>query len=107
MSKSRNDVVMIDLDKPRALKFTYSGLKKLSAVTGKTIAEIEQGVATIDYDLIEEMVHVGLNDDSVTIHDIPAMIDQAPHMGHILEQLNLAWRVAWGVPTDGGDNAGN
>lgn len=106
-----SDFVVIELDRPRKLKYSYTALKTLSQLTGKSIDELDRNVNPTDFDLIEKMVFCGLQMDaqdsgeSLTIDDIPNLLDKAPNFTYIVEKIMEAWLAAFGVKP--GDVQGN
>lgn len=98
-----NDVVIIELDRPRQLKFTHSALKTLVSLTNKSIEEIDAQFEVSNFDLLEQMVYCGLLKDAkdhgetLTLEQIPELLDYAPSFAHQIERVNAAWRVAFGA----------
>jgi len=104
MSKDKNDVVIIDLDRPRELKFNHTAMKTLVSLTGKTIEEIDQNIDLSDFESIETLIYCGLLKDAkdhgetLTPERTTELIDQAPNYIHTFEKITDAWRVAFGQP---------
>ena len=55
---SKNDIVIIQLDRPRELRYGHKALKKLVALTGRDIEDLEKGID--DLEEIEKIVYCGL-----------------------------------------------
>ena len=100
-----NDVVMIQLDRPRELRFTYSALKTLCALTGKTIEELDQNIDPTNFELFEKLVHCGLqydakkNGETLTIEQIPELLDEVPTFVGVVEKVREAWFATFGQST--------
>ncbi|WMT42850.1 hypothetical protein RE628_11500 [Paenibacillus sp. D2_2] len=100
MSKDKNDVVLIDLDRPRELRYGHKALKTLLAMTGKDIDSIDMD--NIDLGEIEKYLYCGLlsdakaNGETLKLENMEDLLDQAPSFGHIIEKMNEAFSVAFG-----------
>lgn len=100
---SNNDVVIIHLDRPRELKFTHGALKKLVAMTGKSIEELDSNLDVSNFEFLEQMIYCGLlkdakdNSETLKPEDIEGLLDYAPSFAHQLDQMMEAWRKAFGV----------
>jgi hypothetical protein len=102
MTKSidKNDVVVIKLDRPRFLRFGHKALKKLSALTGKGLANM--GMDDFDLEELEKILYCGLlsdakeNGDILKLEDMEDLLDYADSYNEILEALNLALANAFG-----------
>lgn len=109
-----NDVVIIQLDRPRQLKFGHTALKTLCELTGKTVEELdENGVVDLsDFDKTEKFAYCGLlndakaNGESLTLEQMPELLDMAPNQLHIMEKLTEAWAATFGVNLDLEGNQG-
>lgn len=99
-----NDVVIINLDRPRQLKFGHTALKTLVAMTGQTIEEIDQNLDVNNFDKLEQLVYCGLlkdakeRNETLDLEKIPELLDEAPSFVHTVEKVVAAWRVAFGAP---------
>lgn len=51
----KNDIVMIELDRPRELKFTHKVMKRFCAATGTKMSEIQDAVE--DYDNMTRLIY--------------------------------------------------
>lgn len=84
-NKEKNDIVMIELDRPRELKFTHKVMKRFCAATGCKLSEIEDTVD--DYGnmtmLIYEMLRA--DDPNLTPEQCDDLLDQVP-FGVILQK---------------------
>lgn len=97
---SRNDVTVIELDRPRVLRYGHKALKNLLAMTGKDIDSIDMD--NIDLGEVEKYLYCGLLSDAkesgetLRLEDMEDLLDQAPSFGHIIEKMNEAFSVAFG-----------
>lgn len=107
---NKNDVVILNLDRPRELRYGHKALKKISAATGKSMEEMEEG--NINFDDIELYLYYGLlsdarkNNEELKIEDMEDLLDQAPTYAHIMEAMQEAFTVAFGGLTEGNAPAG-
>lgn len=101
---NKNDVVIIDLDRPRQLRFGHSALKRLSALTGKSMEELE--METIDFGQVEEFIYCGLlsdareNGETLQLEDMENLLDQAPSFKHVIEKMQEAFHKSFGDLND-------
>lgn len=102
-----NDVVIIELDRPRQLKYTYLALKSLSSMTGKSIEDLDGKLDVVNnFEMLEQLVYCGLlkdardNNETLTMERIPELLDYAPTFVYVLEKVNAAWRVTFGAPAE-------
>lgn len=97
-----NDVVMMNLDRPREIRFGHKALKKVVAMTGKTLEEIENNGFS-DFEIVEKMAYCGLledaqeNGETLKLEDMEDLLDKAPNWAHVAESINRAFMVAFGV----------
>ena len=85
-----NDTVIIELDRPRELKLGHKALKRFSALTGKSLAELEEAVQ--HYDVMAALIYVMLAVDAekhgedLTPEQVDDLLEDVP----IYQQLQLA-----------------
>lgn len=107
MSKN-NDVVIIELDRPRELRYGHKALKTLSALTGLGIEEIEKE-AFGSFEMIEKLVYCGLlydakqHNETLTMEQMEDLLDSAPNYKHIMDRVQAAYLNAFGVNLDEGN----
>jgi hypothetical protein len=103
---SNNDIVIIELDRPRQLKFGHTALKTLEELTGITITALDEQMDLMNHELREKVIYCGLLKDAkdqgetLNLNQIPALLDEAPSIFHVLEKATKAWRVAFGQPAE-------
>jgi hypothetical protein len=99
-----NDVVMIQLDRPRELRYGHKALKKLSALTGKSMDELDSG--SIDFEQIEIFLYCGLlsdareNNETLKLEQMEDLLDEAPSYNHIIEKMEEAFAKSFGSKMD-------
>jgi len=101
MSKNteKNTMVIINLDRPRFLRFGHKALKQLGALTGKKLEEMDEN----DFDLadLEKVIWCGLQADAkehgevLKLEDMEDLLDQAESFGEIMEAMNKALEVSF------------
>lgn len=64
---NKNDVVIIELDRPRELRFGHKALKTYQAITGQSLEDLGQG--NFSFDDIEKLVYSGLLSDARANHE--------------------------------------
>lgn len=100
----KNDVVMINLDRPRELWFGHKALKTLGALTGKDIDALEMANG-MDLEEIEKIVYCGLLKDArahgetLTLEQMEDLLDYAPY-SEIMEKIQLAFQASFGTLVD-------
>lgn len=103
MKADNNDVVIIQLDRPRQLRFTHTAIKTLLAMTGMTMEELDQDMNFQNPEFIEQFAYCGLlrdaknNGETLQFEQMPDLLDESPSMAHTYEKLVEAWQVAFGV----------
>lgn len=73
----KNDVVILDLDRPRELRLGHKALKRFSALTGCSMAQMQN--ETQHYDRLALLIYVMLSEDEpdLTPEAVDELIDQA------------------------------
>lgn len=96
----KNDVVMIELDRPRELRYGHKAIKKLLALTGSSIEDID--LENIDLEEIEKYIYCGLlsdaknNNETLELSQMEDLLDLAPSYVHITEKMTEALNIAFG-----------
>lgn len=96
----KNDVVIINLDRPRVLWFGHRALKALVALTGKDIDAAMQ-MDTLDLEELEKIMYCGLlsdakeHNETLRLEDMEDLLDKAP-FHEIIEKLQQAFNAAFG-----------
>jgi hypothetical protein len=96
----KNDVVIINLDRPRVLRFGHKALKNITAMTGKNIDDFD--FADFGLEDIEKIMWYGLskdakeNNETLKLEDMEDLLDYAESYAEIFEKMNLAFDYAFG-----------
>jgi hypothetical protein len=101
MSKNtdKNNLIVINLDRPRFVKFGHKALKQLGTLTGKKLEEMDEN----DFDLadLEKIMWCGLqadareNGEQLKLEDMEDLLDSAESFGDIMTAMNQALEVAF------------
>lgn len=90
-----NDIVIIELDRPRTLKFTHKVMKRFCAATGAKMSDIQETVE--DYNnmtlLIYEMLRA--EDPELTPEQCDDLLDMVP-IGTVLQKGAQAIAAGFG-----------
>lgn len=98
----KNDVVMINLDKPRMLWYGHKALKTLCAITDSSLENIGNLLQDATFEDIEKIMYCGLltdakrHDETLNIEDMEDILDTAPY-SEIAEKLTQALSLSLGV----------
>jgi hypothetical protein len=95
----KNTTVVINLDRPRFVRFGHKALKQLSALTGKNLEQMDEN----DFDLadLEKIMWCGLladareNGEDLKLEDMEDLLDSAESFGDIMEVMNKALEQAF------------
>jgi hypothetical protein len=98
-NKEKNNLVIVELDRPRFVKFGHKALKQLGTLTGKKLEEMDEN----DFDLadLEKIMWCGLQADArehgeqLKLEDMEDLLDSADSFGEIMEAMNKALEVAF------------
>lgn len=98
-SADKNNTVIINLDRPRFIKFGHKALKQLGTLTGKKLEEMDEN----DFDLadLEKIMWCGLqadareNGEQLKLEDMEDLLDLADSFGEIMEAMNKALEIAF------------
>lgn len=95
----KNDVVIINLDRPRELRYGHKALKKLMAMTGKGLETMD--TESLDLEELEKVLYCGLlkdaqeNGETLKLEEMEDLLDEAPFK-EIMEKMQLAFQMAFG-----------
>lgn len=99
-----NDVVIINLDRPRELRFGHKALKTFQAISGIGLDEIGKG--GYDLDTIEKLIYCGLlsdgkkHGDSLKLEDLEDLLDEIP-LQEMIDKMTAALNNAFGADPNG------
>ena len=111
----KNDVVILELDKPRELRLGHKALKRFSALTGCSMQQLESEASR--YDKMALLIYTMLSEDDpeLTPESVDDLIDQAERRGEnrlrlkdLVVAVSAATQAAFGdedaeAPEDGED----
>jgi hypothetical protein len=94
-----NTMVIVNLDRPRFVRFGHKALKQLTKLTGKKLELMDEN----DFDLadLEKIMWCGLQADalehgeSLKIEDMEDLLDKAESFGEIMSAMNQALEKAF------------
>lgn len=95
----KNTMVVINLDRPRFVRFGHKALKQLGALTGKKLEQMDEN----DFDLadLEKIMWCGLQADArehgedLKIEDMEDLLDSAGSFAEIMNAMNKALEQAF------------
>lgn len=101
--------VIINLDRPRELRFGHKALKVLEGLTGKTVLEIEEMLISgkVSITMLEQFVYAGLLGDAkeygenLTIERVEELLDQVPVYVDVINAVGKAFTAAFAGKTEG------
>ena len=93
-NNDKNTMVVINLDRPRFVRFGHKALKQLGTLTGKKIEQMDEN----DFDLadLEKVMWCGLQADArehnevLKLEQMEDLLDSASSFGEIMEAMNKA-----------------
>ncbi len=95
----KNDLVFIQLDRLREVRFGHKSLKMLSVLLGKNMAQFDEN--DIDLGDIEKVMFCGLQQDArehgecLELEQMEDLLDLAPSYGDIIKAMNDALNNAF------------
>ena len=94
MKPDKNDVVIIELDRPRELRLGHKALKRFSALAGCAMTELDE--VTAHYDKLSALMYIMLseNDPAVTPDVADELLD-AVNLSYIMEKASEAIAAAF------------
>lgn len=98
MEKDHNPVVILELDRPRELRFGHRAMKRWSAHTGRSISELDTDKMSPAE--VEELLYFMLEKDAqrhgegLRLEDMEDLLDLAP-LGVLYEKLAQAVEAAF------------
>lgn len=96
----KNDIVMINLDRPRMLWYGHKALKIMFALTGKSFTDLN--LEEMNFEDIEKILYCGLltdakrNDEALKLEEMEDLLDLAP-FGELIEKMQLALSASFGT----------
>lgn len=95
----KNPMVVINLDRPRFVRFGHKAIKQLTKLTGKKLEQMDEN----DFDLadLEKIMWCGLqadaleNGETLKLEDMEDLLDTAESFGEIMNAMNKALENAF------------
>lgn len=103
---NNNDMIMINLDRPREIRFGHKALKQLSAMTSKSMEEIEGAFNPAE---MEVYLFCGLLSDAqdhgetLKLEDMEDLLDKARPYSLLVEKMTDAFTAAFNSSTSEGN----
>jgi hypothetical protein len=97
----KNDLVVINLDRPRFLRYGHKALKKLTTLTDMDISKMD--MSNFQLEDLEKVLYCGLlsdakeHDETLNLEDMEDLLDQADSFKEIMEKLNESFEKAFGT----------
>ena len=98
----KTDIVIIELDRPRELRFGHKALKLIKSMLKKSLMDsIKEGINGIEPETLEKILYAGLvgEDDTLTLEKIEDIIDTTPY-SNLLVKMTEAIHKAYGIDED-------
>jgi hypothetical protein len=99
-NENNNDIVIINLDRQRVIRYGHLALKKLSAMTGMSIEQI--GTSELDLEQLETIIYCGIwadaqeNGEDLKLEQMELLLDKAPNPKHYMDKMAEALAYAYG-----------
>jgi hypothetical protein len=97
----KNDLVVINLDRPRFLRYGHKALKQLSSLTNLDISKMD--MSNFSLEDLEKVLYCGLlsdayeNSETLKLEDMEDLLDQAESFKELMEKLNESFEKAFGT----------
>jgi hypothetical protein len=94
-----NDLIIVELDRPRFLRFGHKSLKKLTLITGWDLDNMEN--AKFGLEDLEKVMWCGLQQDAIENNEelkyemMEDLLDKAGSYGDLLDAMNEALAKAF------------
>lgn len=98
VKQNNNDVVIIELDRPREIRFGHKALKTFQAITGTTIDTLGQDLT---FDLVEKLLYCGMltdarkNGETLTLEMVEDLLDEHD-IQDTIQKVSEAMAAAFG-----------
>jgi hypothetical protein len=91
----KTELVIIELDRPRVLKFGHVALKTMMSLTGKDIDAVS-AMNDVDLDELDKIMYCALlydarkNNEVLKLDDVQYLLDEAESEEYIIQKMNEA-----------------
>ena len=102
---NKNDLVVINLDRPRFLRYGHKALKQLTVLTDMDISKMD--MSNFQLEDLEKVLYCGLLSDAkehgetLKLEDMEDLLDQADSFKEIMEKLNESFEKSFGSAPKG------
>jgi len=96
----KNDIVIIELDRPRELRYGHKALKLMLADLNLDFEELD--LENADLDTVEKMIYYGLltdakrNGEQLKLENMEDLLDEAPSMEYYMNKMIEAFNKSFG-----------
>jgi hypothetical protein len=96
----KSDLVIINLDRPRYLRFGHKALKTLTALTNMDITNMD--MSNFSLEDLEKVLYAGLlsdsreNGETLKLDEMEDLLDQADSFKEIMEKMQEAFEKSFG-----------
>ena len=103
-----NNNVIINLDRPRELRFGHSALKNMLASMNISLENFEVDGSNLEQ--VEQIYYFGLlsdarkNGETLKLEDMEGLLDQADSFGEVIEKMTLAINKAFKSTSENSKN---
>lgn len=97
-NESHNDVVIVDLDRPRELRFGHKALKKINSSEQSLTSYGED--EELNFEELERIFYYGLekdardNGETLTLEMMEEILDEAPSYAYLMGKMQDAMQIA-------------
>ncbi|WP_028609735.1 hypothetical protein [Paenibacillus harenae] len=98
---NNNDVIFVDLDKKRELRFGHKAIKRMLASSNKSVEDMENE-QDLDIEELELIFYYGLerdareNGETLTMEMMEDILDCAPSYEYLMDKMQQAFAKAMG-----------
>lgn len=99
MTENNNDLVVLNLDRPRFLRFGHKALKKMTAITKMDLDSMNDN--NFDLEEVEKIIWCGLLEDAkehgeeLKLEDMEDLLDKAASYGEIMAAMQKGLEMAF------------
>ncbi len=93
-----NDLVILELDKVRSLRFRTKAIKQIEKLFGCKLSKALEKMSDLDIDTAIKICHIGLTweDAELTLNQLEDLIDDHITVGELLSKISEALELAFG-----------
>jgi hypothetical protein len=101
MAKDNNNVVAVELDRTRFLRYGHKALKTMLALTGKAMSEFN--LNNFDLNELEKILYCGLlsdakaNGETLKLEDMEDILDEAESFDYLVKKMEEAFSKSFGT----------